>query len=418
MIKSDFYGNDFIWWTGIVEDRKDPLKIGRIRARIFGLHPFDDSGKPDKTLVPTDKLPWAQLVASTNGTKVISGPKEGDWIFGFFQDGRSAQIPVVIGTYSGIESKESTTLTFTDVPKPPANVTITEANAPTTPRLSRGIIENTLVDKSNQERSQVCDITSGVSSSIAGIGTAFSTIIESIRTFIRGVLTALGLDPSGVARTIIRLAQEIMAEVKKLLKIAKRIKKFANMVKAGIQKISNMMGYILSLPAKLLKFIGGCFGKLTSSLGSTITPLLNSSGLDQTTIMGVGSIIGLSNGISSTLNNNLQNVNLTNSVGTISNLLSYTNLMDNTSAISGTVDTVYNTLLGNKSGTLQSISNQFPVDLANVSTQTFNSIVNPSTLSDFPAGSVGFQTYLDTNYMSVDNTKSNFYFNSNTYTGP
>lgn len=418
MIKSDFYGNDFIWWTGVVEDRKDPLKIGRIRARIFGLHPFDDSGKPDKTLVPTDKLPWAQLVTSTNGTKVISGPKEGDWIFGFFQDGRSAQIPVVIGTYSGIESKESTTLTFTDVPRPPANVIITEANAPTTPRLSRGIIENTLVDKSNQERSQVCDTTSSVSSAIAGIGTAFSTIIESIRSFIRDIIAALGLEPSGVARTIINLAKALTAEVKKLLNMVKRMKKYASMIKTGIQKISNMIGYILSLPAKLLKFIGECFSKLTASIGSTITPLLNSSGLDQTTIIGVGSIIGLTNGISTTLNNNLQNANFTNSIGTIGNLLAYTNSMDTTSAISGTVDTVYNTLLGNKSGTLQSISNQFPTDLANVSTQTFNSIVNPTIISDFPAGSIGFQTYLDTNYISVDETKSNFYFNSTTYTGP
>jgi hypothetical protein len=37
--QKDFAGkNGFIWWTGVVEDRKDPLKLGRCRVRCIGWH--------------------------------------------------------------------------------------------------------------------------------------------------------------------------------------------------------------------------------------------------------------------------------------------------------------------------------------------------------------------------------------------
>ncbi|WWS24670.1 hypothetical protein vBKpnAMK4_00486 [Klebsiella phage vB_Kpn_AM_K4] len=29
------------WFTGVVEDRQDPLKQGRVRVRVYGLHPFE-----------------------------------------------------------------------------------------------------------------------------------------------------------------------------------------------------------------------------------------------------------------------------------------------------------------------------------------------------------------------------------------
>ena len=31
------YG-EFVWWQGVVEDRDDPLKLGRCRVRIVGYH--------------------------------------------------------------------------------------------------------------------------------------------------------------------------------------------------------------------------------------------------------------------------------------------------------------------------------------------------------------------------------------------
>ena len=42
--------NGFIWWTGVVEDRKDPLKLGRCRVRIIGWH---SDNEPELGYEPT-----------------------------------------------------------------------------------------------------------------------------------------------------------------------------------------------------------------------------------------------------------------------------------------------------------------------------------------------------------------------------
>ena len=77
----------FVWFIGKVEDRDDPLQLGRVKVRIMDFHP--DS----KSLVPTDQLPWAQiLLPSTNPSfeKVGLSPVGltiGTTVFGFFIDG-------------------------------------------------------------------------------------------------------------------------------------------------------------------------------------------------------------------------------------------------------------------------------------------------------------------------------------------
>ena len=37
--RNNFAGlNGFVWWVGEIEDRVDPLNMGRVRVRIFGWH--------------------------------------------------------------------------------------------------------------------------------------------------------------------------------------------------------------------------------------------------------------------------------------------------------------------------------------------------------------------------------------------
>lgn len=101
MGKQNFLGQDnFIWWKGVVESRQDPLKLGRCKVRIFGWHKdsIDDQ--------PTDSLPWAHPLLPLDAGKNTVGPKEGDWVFGFFADGEDAQRPMMMSIIPGMnESK-------------------------------------------------------------------------------------------------------------------------------------------------------------------------------------------------------------------------------------------------------------------------------------------------------------------------
>jgi len=97
--KNNFAGKDgFIWWTGIVEDRQDPLKLGRCRVRCLGWH------SPNKMELPTNLLPWAIPNIPIN-TPNVYAPKEGDMLFGFFLDGENAQQPVMLGSFPSIPLK-------------------------------------------------------------------------------------------------------------------------------------------------------------------------------------------------------------------------------------------------------------------------------------------------------------------------
>jgi hypothetical protein len=96
--RGNFIGHDgFVWWIGVVEDRMDPLNLGRCRVRIQGLH------TSTKTSIATESLPWAQPLFSINGSmSTPSTLKEGDFVMGFFMDGNGTQFPVIMGMFHGI----------------------------------------------------------------------------------------------------------------------------------------------------------------------------------------------------------------------------------------------------------------------------------------------------------------------------
>lgn len=87
--------SNLLWFMGVVEDRRDPRKMGRVKVRCFDIHP---DSKED---VPTADLPWAIPVLGNFDTN-YKPPLEGSWVFGFFIDGRDAQHPLVIGILPGM----------------------------------------------------------------------------------------------------------------------------------------------------------------------------------------------------------------------------------------------------------------------------------------------------------------------------
>ena len=92
----DFLGvGNFAWWFGVVENRLDPLELGRCQVRCFGWH-TGDIGQ-----ISTDELPWAHPVVPY-GVKNAQPPTEGTMVFGFFADGKDGQYPILMGTVPGI----------------------------------------------------------------------------------------------------------------------------------------------------------------------------------------------------------------------------------------------------------------------------------------------------------------------------
>ena len=101
----------FTWFIGVVEDRQDPEKAGRVRVRCLGYH----SAKTED--IPTEDLPWASIMmpVTAGGNSGIGTSShfliEGTWVVGFFRD-PAKQEPVIMGALPGVNTKETTDFTI------------------------------------------------------------------------------------------------------------------------------------------------------------------------------------------------------------------------------------------------------------------------------------------------------------------
>jgi lysozyme len=93
-------------FTGIVENRDDPLKLGRCQVRIMGKHTYD------KSILPTADLPWAYPMQAINSAAMNGigrapiGAVEGTTVVVMFRD-HDEQNPIIIGTLGGIPQTQN-----------------------------------------------------------------------------------------------------------------------------------------------------------------------------------------------------------------------------------------------------------------------------------------------------------------------
>ena len=106
--QKNFYGHgDFHHFVGVVEDRQDPQKLGRVRVRVVGLHTHN------KEDLPTADLPWSMVALSPTDAGISglgSSPSflpEGTHVIGFFRDGAECQDPLVTGVLPGYAVEQS-----------------------------------------------------------------------------------------------------------------------------------------------------------------------------------------------------------------------------------------------------------------------------------------------------------------------
>lgn len=151
------------FYRGVVEDNEDPLKAGRVRVRIHGVH-TSSKIKTELEGIPTNELPWAEPVlpigeGSVSGFGVWGVPLQGSHVMCFFDNGNPL-CPMYFGSMPGIpESKESYSndqraTTRTDGFKDPDGnyPTRFRLGEPDVHRLARGKKAGTLVETKNDER--------------------------------------------------------------------------------------------------------------------------------------------------------------------------------------------------------------------------------------------------------------------------
>lgn len=101
--------NEMRWFAGVVEDRQDPLKAGRVRVRVFGEHPFVNV-RGDVQGLTTEQLLWMQPVQDITSAAISgvgqspTGILPGSHVIGMWLDKFNTS-GVVLGTIAGIYSE-------------------------------------------------------------------------------------------------------------------------------------------------------------------------------------------------------------------------------------------------------------------------------------------------------------------------
>ena len=102
MNNENFMGlGGFLWFTGVVENRQDPLKVGRVKVRILG------HNTESKTILPTADLAWASVMMPITASSISGvgqsplGLLEGSWVMGYYRDGHYRQEPIIMFSLPG-----------------------------------------------------------------------------------------------------------------------------------------------------------------------------------------------------------------------------------------------------------------------------------------------------------------------------
>jgi hypothetical protein len=287
---STFIGKDgFNWWMGRIEDTADPLKIGRCRVRIFGWH------SDNKAKVPTDALPWCMPVNATNGSKSFSSPLEGDYVTGFFGDGPSGQMPIMLGVLPGIPGMDYVADALspikTDLPK---GQVAGGVGQPTTAPLARGVTAGTAIAMANANLAHACDFRFELNMDI-GLGTLvnpvtaiqnaikagknraaemtrflISQINDGLRLLMKGIILALGFDPTGQVSISVSYAKDLFRKVNEITKkIAEKVENISFVVNM-IKDVQQIIDYLNSLPAKFKAIIKECILKFLAAIQNII----------------------------------------------------------------------------------------------------------------------------------------------------
>jgi len=143
---------------------------------------------------------------------------------------------------------------------------------PTTPGTAAGSLVNTTLDRMNNSLAHVCDFSLEIQKNNA-LKKFLVAQAKAIRDGIRAVMRALGLsDATGQYQWLFDKLRAATRELKWIQKnVIQPIIDFEKYVIEYIQKIQQIIAWILTLPARLLALLQDCLQKLYKLLANLFT---------------------------------------------------------------------------------------------------------------------------------------------------
>jgi hypothetical protein len=172
----------------------------------------------------------------------------------------------------------------------PAGQIYDRPGEPSLPPLARGVVQFTAIDTSNRSRAHVCDISYEVDQTVVAIKTLFGPAFDIIRKLINAAIGLTCFDPTGFSKAIVDTVRKVTAFLKEFNRVVNEVRKTLLGWLEVARKVTAMIRYILSLPAKAAAFFADCVKKFTAILKRGLKELF--AGLaDDIDTGGIGEII-------------------------------------------------------------------------------------------------------------------------------
>ena len=119
LVKTNIIGRDgFVWWIGRVAAASawkkqnntlavDSKKQQRVKVRIIGYHPWEETEMPENDLPWAEVMQDAQVGSGQGGMGETMSLQGGETAVGFFLDGEDGQQPVIMGLLNRNQETES-----------------------------------------------------------------------------------------------------------------------------------------------------------------------------------------------------------------------------------------------------------------------------------------------------------------------
>ena len=145
-----YYGDQFRWFIARVVNNNDPDMLGRVQIRISGIH------SPSQEDIPEIALPWASVIlpsteGGTSGIGRIPQLLPGSLVVGFFIDGKTSQVPLVMGSLNQIEVPSDVQKTGSSVNSDTSDLT-RGGNIGSDGTVIRNQVKNIKVDDTNIDK--------------------------------------------------------------------------------------------------------------------------------------------------------------------------------------------------------------------------------------------------------------------------